>query len=113
MKKALVFGILSMMLPMVSQAQEAVESEMQKIYVEPSQIAFAHQGIFAFVEGQWIPVESVSIDANGLYAKPKNIHHGRWICPRSGCRYNNDPWQDFCQNQLPSGALCMHPRPDR
>ncbi len=110
MKKSLFFGILAMMLPMVSQAQEAVETEMQKFYVEPSQIALEHQGIFAFVEGQWIPVTEIHSDTNGRYvAYARKIHPARWICE---CFYNNYGGDATCKRwDEISRTFCGKPRP--
>ncbi len=97
-----------MALPMISHAQQVEKSELQKMYIEPSQLAFDIHGIFALVGGQWIPVDSISTDAMGLYATYRNPNHGRWRCPR--CMFSNDPWEDFCQNYV-GNRLCLTPRP--
>ena len=110
MRMALYFVIL--LFPMVFRGQSVEEFELLKVYVEPAQIAIETHGIFVFVNGEWLPAESVCTDAYGLYASYHNPHHSRWICPRKGCKYNNNSWDDYCQNMLPNGQICGYPRPD-
>ena len=109
MKKSQVFAILAMMLPMISQAHEAEEIELQKIYVDTSQIAFANGGIFAHIAGEWVPVDAIYSGAGGILAAiKKNPNIDRWTC--SYCGYKNNSWDDTCQNLL-GNKLCGRPRP--
>lgn len=94
---------------MVSQAKENVESEPQKIYVEPSQLGFTGGEIFANINGEWTPLEAIYSDASGLLAAvKKNPYHGRWTC--ISCGYSNDPWEKLCQNWIVN-QFCLTPRP--
>lgn len=109
MKKSLVLGILAMMLPLVSQAQEMEEIELQKIYVEPSQVAFAYGGMFAYIGGEWVPLDAIYSDTGGLLASiKKDPNIDRWICV---CRYNNNGWDKTCQREYGNGEKCGLPRP--
>jgi hypothetical protein len=109
MKKSLVFGIFAMMLPTMSQAQEVEETELQKFYVEPSQLAFANGGIFANIAGEWVHLDAIYSDAGGILAaikKDPNIN--RWTCV---CRYNNNGWDKTCQRVYGNGEKCGLSRP--
>jgi hypothetical protein len=110
MKKSM-FLVIGMMLPIFSYAQSVEQEELEKICVEPSQIVFADQGIFAYVEGQWISVMQIRSDAYGgyiAYAKRK-IHPTRWICE---CYYNNYAGDETCQRwDEISRRFCGKPRP--
>jgi len=97
-----------MLLPMVFHGNPVAEEALQKIYVEPAQIAFSDQWILACIEGEWVSVDAIYRDAQGLYVLNKNPYHSRWICPE--CWFNNNGWDETCQNDLPSGK-CGYPRP--
>lgn len=51
-KVMILLVIVGAILPLASHDNTSVNDELQKVYVEPAQIAFADLGIFAFVEGQ-------------------------------------------------------------
>ena len=96
-------------------AQGTTLLEQMRISIHPTQIAIDTRGIFAYIEGEWTPVESVGTDANGFYAiRSVDPYHGkRWTCPR--CKYRNNPGDDFCQNWLYNNSgryQCLHPRPE-
>lgn len=108
MKRRFIFGILGMMLPMIAQAQDTQQTD-QKIFVEPNQIAFANGGIFAYIEGEWIALESIHSETSGLLAAiKKNPNIDRWRC--SYCGFNNNSWDEACQNIL-GNKPCGRPRP--
>lgn len=87
MKTSLVLKILAMMLPMIMDAQEG-EKTKQKTIIEPNQVVFAHDGMFAYIGGECVPLEAIYSDASGLLAAiKKDPNHNRWIC---SCKYNNN-----------------------
>jgi hypothetical protein len=109
MKKSLFFGMFSMILPVSLQAQELVEGELQKVYVEPSQLAFANGGMFANFSGEWVALDAIYSDAGGILAAiKKNPNYDRWICV---CRYNNNGWDRTCQRTYGHGEKCGLSRP--
>jgi hypothetical protein len=109
MKKTMFLGIIGMLLPLFSYGQTVQETEMEKVYVTASQLAITNQKIFAFLEGQWIPVNGIHSDALGVYIKPCiDYARIRWICE---CGYNNDGEAATCQKDLRTGGKCGKPRP--
>ena len=106
MRMTLFLGIFAFLLPMTFYANPVEEPE--KIYLEPSQVAFADRGIFIFIAGEWIPVDSIHSDARGLYVASK-YPRSRWIC---SCGYNNYGGDDTCQRvDEINGKKCGRPRP--
>jgi hypothetical protein len=113
MKKMMLPGIIGMILPMISYAEPVIEREVeqQKVYIEPAQLLFADREMFAFVAGEWVSVDTIQSDANGIFIKPCiDYSFVRWICP--ACGYNNDGEARTCQRDLRTGGKCGYPRPN-
>jgi hypothetical protein len=112
MKIMVFLGLIGMMLPMVSHGQSMMAQEVasQKVYVDSSQLFIADREMFACVAGEWIPVNAIHADANGIYIKPCiDYSFIRWMCPT--CGYNNDGQAQTCQRDLRTGGKCGYPRP--
>ncbi len=111
MKIAMILGVIGMLLPAISHGQSLEETEPQKVYVQPTELAIADREIFAFIAGQWVSVNAIYCDAVGLYVEPssKNPYHSRWWCKE--CGYSNNGYDKTCQRELPNGQLCGNPRP--
>lgn len=104
--KAALFLVIGMILPMFSHAQEAKE---QRFNITPSQLAFTENGMFALIEGEWVPLEAVYSEAGGILAAiKKDPNLNRWICV---CKYNNNGWDTTCQRVYGNGEKCGLPRP--
>ena len=112
MKMTIFLAIVGMMLPMVSHAHSVEDVDQQKIYIEPAQLSFVDHQMFACVAGEWVSVDSIHSDAQGLYVKPlvHNYPYTRWICT---CYYNNDGADTTCQRVIDenTGKKCGRPRP--
>lgn len=102
--------VLTFLIPMVSYAQPIDQGDREKIYVQPDQIVILSKGIFAYIQGDWTPVESISIDSFGVYAKRSNPDLRPWWCPN--CNFCNSYWEKYCQNLI-GNELCLTPRPKR
>ena len=102
--------IITLLMPMVSYAQQIDQEVGEKIYVQPDQIVIESEGIFAYIAGEWTPVELISTDARGLYAMYKNPDLRTWRCLR--CNFINSYWNDRCQGPYGDGK-CLAPRPQR
>lgn len=98
------------MLPMTSYGQPTVKEELGKIYVRHDQILIDVQGLFAEIEGTWVPVELVATDAHGFYVGHRNPDYHTLRCTR--CNFINAYWDDFCQGQWGNGK-CFAPRPPK
>lgn len=59
------------------------ETNEEKIYVPFENITLQENNIFVFLEQQWIAVEQLCSDKNGLYLKSVST----WTCP--SCGYKN------------------------
>jgi hypothetical protein len=103
------------------------ELENEKIYLQPDQIHIESDGIFVKLSDQWVKVESINLDANGLHVKGPSSEAASfsWICPipkitqkladrrvqsaknrssqRGVCRGNTTPFAmiDFWQLSIP------------
>lgn len=109
MKTIVLLAFIGILLPVASYAQSAKESEIQKIYIKPSQFTFTDEGMFAYVESEWIPVSSLYSDAEGVYLAYSKYPWMRWICT---CGYNNYGGDQTCQRRDEiNGKLCGRPRP--
>ncbi len=98
-----------MLMPLPSFAQSGEEIEQEKVYVEPSQLAFTNGSIFANLGGEWVPVDAIYSNAGGMLAAiKKDPNIDRWIC---ACRYNNNGWDRTCQRVYGNGEKCGLPRP--
>ncbi len=109
MKRSMVLGIFGMLFSIVSYAQsvDTQEPEPQKVYVEPEQLSFTNKAIFAFVAGEWVAVNAVNSDDNGVYIAAVQT---RWICPL--CLYNNRERAKTCERWYEvERELCGYPRP--
>lgn len=109
MKKAIYLAIIGLLLPLFfyGQSIEGQDSQLEKIYIDPSQLAFTNREMFVHIEGQWTSVSAVHCDALGLYIAAIRT---RWICPV--CLYNNSEYAKTCQRVNPdTGEKCGHPRP--
>lgn len=112
MRRAIFWGIIGMVLPLVSYSHEQAE-EPEKIYVHPNQVSIGDQGIFAFIKDQWIPVTAVYADVFGVYiVGVANYPYTPWICRVPGCNYNNNGADTTCRRwDARKQQLCGGPRP--
>lgn len=108
MRYALFLAIFALLSPTAFYGNPV--EEPQKIYVQPAQIVINDQGIFVYVENEWISAESISIDSYGMYAQCSNPDLRTWRCTR--CNFINAYWDDYCQGSFGDGK-CLAPRPPR
>jgi hypothetical protein len=69
-----------------------------KIRVSFKEIDISEEDIFAYVESEWIPVESLSHDGCGIYVKPRYQTRNdlfRWLC---NCGKYNFASDKICQH---------------
>ncbi len=59
------------------------QQDQKKIYVSPENILVQDKNIFVLLDQQWVVVEGLHSDKDGIYLNVANI----WICPR--CGYEN------------------------
>lgn len=110
MKMTTFLAMIGMVFPLLSHAHPTAEVERQTIYIYPSQLGFANGEMFAFVEGEWIPVDAIYSNTGGLLAaKRKDPNHSPWWC--SICNYCNYGYSTTCKREYPDGTLCGNPRP--
>lgn len=69
-------------------------SDADKLYVSPDQVMISHEGIFVLVEEEFIQVQAILQDDNGIYYLRPSIY---WSCKK--CGYSQNPaWTNYCQN---------------
>ncbi len=105
-----IIGIILMVCAFQLNAAEwtAAEGESQKVYIDSSQVMFDHNTIFVNLGGEFISVDALYAEANGLHIR-KDPDHNRWFCPI--CNFNNNGWDKTCQRDYGNGKKCGHPRP--
>jgi hypothetical protein len=84
-------------------AKEPQFAANKKVYVHPSQLYILENGIFVSMQNEWVPAESVHMDANGVYVMVDNASNGAWYCRY--CNTANPAWRTECKNQA-----CKKPR---
>ncbi len=80
--------------------QSVIEKNVQKIYVQPSDIYFSDNQIFVQTPKGLIQVHSLKTDSHGIYYKTARPYS--WDCPRCG-EYN--AYDYYCEH-------CNYPGPD-
>lgn len=71
--------------------------QREKMYVQPSQIAFERNSIFVQLGNQWIPVASLHVDAEGIFIiqDERETDPLHWSCPR--CKFQNFIGDNKCK----------------
>ena len=97
--KCFFFITFAMLVSTVSFANESAPLAGQcidgKLYVEPGTVHVAPNGIFFIEDGNFIPVEWVSIDEYGVYVLTYDCR--RMVkCSDCGRVYNADVYSDRC-----------------
>lgn len=85
-----------------------------KIYIKADSIYVSQNHIFLNFRGLFIPLTSLSTDANGVYISLEEVRRSlltgiwgdTWICPRKDCGYENYTAINNC-------AICGTRRPER
>ncbi len=98
------FGLLFFTMQGFSFENQRSEMEKQKIHIQAQDILLHKNQILVQIEGNWFPVNSLSVDAHGFSVLSKEIGVGFWECDR--CGYVNYPWHFVCHNP----NRCAYPR---
>lgn len=81
-----------------------------RVYIEPDSIYVAPNGIFLNLAGEWLQIQSLSSDKNGIFVSLREIEAGiwgdTWKCPKRSCGYENYASVRYC-------ALCGTKQPER
>jgi hypothetical protein len=84
-------------------------TDIEKIYIEPNQLVFMNNEMWAYVKGTWVSISALFSDTHGLYIH--NYPYTRWICKI--CGYNNYGGDTTCQNRdQMTKKYCHAPRPE-
>jgi hypothetical protein len=71
---------------------EMLSNQYKKIYVQPEQITLTQDGIFVYLENQWISTDILQVDAEGIYVSQDERDWFHWKCP--SCQYINSSVTD-------------------
>lgn len=77
-------------------AHEQNTSSKNKIYLSPSHIQIAQEGIFILLENSWVQTSQLQSDASGLFVEPSQFMP--WYCDRCE-RWTSGWWVcEYCGN---------------
>lgn len=76
-----------------------------KVYIEPTQVGFSENKIFVKFDEEWVEIDAIRSDKEGLYIKPPYFDCG-WKCTR--CGTGNEAWRFICRKHG-----CMGIRPQK
>jgi hypothetical protein len=91
----------------IEKFNRSIEVECGKIYITPDMVFITSHGIFVNFQGNVMPVNSISMDATGIYFlfKDYNARYDQdWKCPNRRCGWVNNADRAYC-------VKCNHPRP--
>lgn len=69
-------------------------SDKERVYLAEQDVCFHKQQIFANLNGEWVPVRTISSDQQGVYVLARDLPFGFWVCDR--CGTGNPPWRIAC-----------------
>jgi hypothetical protein len=66
------FGVCAIFVSFLVQAEEIIQSDTmeEKFYVTPGSVYVAPDAIYVIINGEFMAVETISVDSHGVYFKP-------------------------------------------
>ncbi len=84
-------------------------TDIEKIYIEPDQLVFMNNEIWAYVRGTWVSIPALFSDTLGLYIH--NYPWTSWSCKQ--CGFINYGGDTTCQRLYQvNKKYCGAPRPE-
>lgn len=72
----------------------------EKVYINPWMLQVVESGIFLYLREEWVQIQSVSHDEQGIFVFFEEIQAAlwgdTWICPNRVCGYVNYEGIDTC-----------------